>query len=281
VLLPAGPDGSHQVEQFGGSDKPKADSTEPDSDALATNSVSVFDERHPEAGWNDTSSVSRGALHHPRSHANTVLLPDGSMVTIGGGWGDKKGGGENGAPGQWSAAPFHLTTELWSPRSRTWRLGPPQREFRTYHSTALLLPDGRVVSAGDDYSGRFTGAEIERNFTQDSAEIFEPPYLFDGNRRAPRPKLASAPARLTWKESVRLRVKSARKGRPVTRAVLIAPSAVTHAVDMNQRYVPLRVTARKRRALTVRTPANSDIALPGYYLLFVLDRSGTPSTARA
>jgi Domain of unknown function (DUF1929) len=75
-------------------------------------------------------------------------------------------------------------------------------------------------------------------------------------------------------------VKSARKDRPVTRAVLIAPSAVTHAVDMNQRYVPLRVTARKRRALTVRTPANSDIALPGYYLLFVLDRSGTPSTAR-
>ena len=64
-------------------------------------------------------------------------------------------------PDQWAAAPFHLTTELWSPRSRTWRLGPPQREFRTYHSTAMLLPDGRVVSAGDDYSGRFTGAEAD------------------------------------------------------------------------------------------------------------------------
>jgi Galactose oxidase-like, Early set domain len=280
VMLPAGPDGSHQVEQLGGSDKPKADALEPDGDALATNGVSLFDERHPDNGWNDTTSISRGALHHPRSHANTVLLPDGSMVEVGGGWGDKKSGGENGAPNQWAAAPFHLTTELWSPRSRTWRLGPPQREFRTYHSTALLLPDGRVVSAGDDYSGRFTGAEAARNFTQDSAEIFEPPYLFDGNRKAPRPKLRRAPALLTWNQATRLRVKAARRDRPVTRAVLVAPSSVTHAVDMNQRYVPLRVKDRDAGTLSVRTPGDADIAPPGYYMLFVLDRSGTPSVAR-
>jgi hypothetical protein len=280
VLLPAGPDGSHQVEQLGGSDKPKADALEPPGDALATNSVSVFDERHPEAGWNDTASTRRGALHHPRSHANTVLLPDGSMVEVGGGWGDKKNGGENGAPGQWAAAPFHLTTELWNPRNRTWRLGPPQREFRTYHSTALLLPDGRVVSAGDDYSGRFTGAEAERNFTQDSAEIYEPPYLFDGNAKAPRPKLAGAPERLTLNKSVVLRVKAARRDRPVTRAVLVAPSAVTHAVDMNQRYVPLRIKRVAKGKLTARMPGDANIAPPGYYMLFVLDRSGTPSVAR-
>jgi hypothetical protein len=284
VLLPAGPDGSHEVEQFGGSDKPKADALVPPGDALATNSVSLFDERHPEAGWNDFTSVRRGALHHPRSHANTVLLPDGSMVEVGGGWGDKKNGGENGAPGQWAAAPFHLTTELWSPRSRTWRLGPPQREFRTYHSTAMLLPDGRVVSAGDDYSGRFTGAEAERNFTQDSAEIYEPPYLFDGNAKAPRPKLIRAPARLTLDDSTVLRVRTARRDRPVTRAVLVAPSATTHAVDMNQRYVPLRVKRAAKGAakgkLTVRMPGDADIAPPGYYMLFVLDRSGTPSVAR-
>jgi hypothetical protein len=280
VMLPGGPDGSHQVEQLGGSDKPKADAAEPDGDALATNSITLFDERNPDNGWNDTTSVSRGALRHPRSHANTVLLPDGSMVEVGGGWGDKKSGGENGAPNQWAAAPFHLTTELWSPRSRTWRLGPPQREYRTYHSTAMLLPDGRVVSAGDDYSGRFTGAEAARNFTQDSAEIFEPPYLFDGNRKAPRPKLRRAPALLTWNQSTRLRVKAARRDRPVTRAVLVAPSSVTHAVDMNQRYVPLRVRGRDKRTLSVRMPGDANIAPPGYYMLFVLDRSGTPSVAR-
>jgi hypothetical protein len=280
VLLPAGPDGSHRVEQLGGSDKPAADALVPAGDALATRSVSVFDERRPGAGWNDTASVRRGALNRPRSHANTVLLPDGSMVEIGGGWGDKKLGGENGAPGQWAAAPFHLTTELWSPRSKTWRLGPPQREFRAYHSTAMLLPDGRVVSAGDDYSGRFTGAQAALNFTQDSAEIYEPPYLFDGNRKAPRPKLTAAPARLKWNKVASLRVKPGRRGRPVTRAVLAAPSSTTHAVDMNQRYLPLRVIGRAGGRLIVRAPANRNIAPPGYYMLFALDHSGTPSVAR-
>jgi hypothetical protein len=280
VMLPAGPEGGHQVLQLGGSDKPKADAAEPDADALATNTATLFDERSPDNGWNDITSTRRGALHHPRSHANTVLLPDSSMVEVGGGWGDKKGGGENGAPNQWAAAPFHLTTELWSPRSRSWRLGPPQREFRTYHSTALLLPDGRVISAGDDYSGRFTGAEAARNFTQDSAEVYEPPYLFDGNRKAPRPKLRRAPATATWNQSVRLRVKAARKDRPVTRAVLMAPSSVTHAVDMNQRYVPLRVKRDRKGGFTARMPGDANIAPPGYYMLFVLDRSGTPSVAR-
>jgi len=280
VLVPAGPDGSHQVLQLGGSDKPKADAAEPDADALATNSVSLFDERRADQGWNDTSSVARGALNRPRSHANTVLLPDGSMVTVGGGWGDKKGATENAAPNQWAAAPFHLTSELWDPRSKRWRPGPPQREFRAYHSTAVLLPDGRVVSAGDDYSGRFSGAEVERNFTQDSAEIYEPPYLFDGNRAAPRPVLAGAPKRLKWNKTARLRVKPARKSRPVTRAVLVAPASTTHAVDMNQRYLPLRVTGTTGGKLTVRMPANANIAPPGYYMLFALDRSGTPSRAR-
>jgi Domain of unknown function (DUF1929) len=280
VLMPAGPEGSHEVRQFGGSDKPKADLVEPDADALATSTATSFDERKASSGWTELTSVRRGALNRPRSHANTVLLPDGSMVEIGGGWGDKKGGGENGAPGQWAATTFHLTTELWSPKSKRWRLGPPQREFRTYHSSAVLLPDGRVVSAGDDYSGRFTGADFQRNFVLDSAEFYEPPYLFDGNRKAPRPVLRSAPKRIGWDKRARLRVKPARRDRPVTRAVLMAPSATTHAVDMNQRYLPLRVVESARGSLTVWMPADGDIAPPGYYMLFAVDRSGTPSVAR-
>jgi hypothetical protein len=280
VLVPMGPDGSHQVVQFGGSDKPAADALEPPGDALATNSVALFDERRPRAGWSEIETVRAGALNRPRSHANTVLLPDGSMVTIGGGWGDKKNGGENGAPSQWAAADFHLTTELWEPKRNTWRLGPPQREYRTYHSTAVLLPDGRVVSAGDDYNGRFKGAQAARNFTEDSAEIYEPPYLFDGNRKARRPVLAKAPKRLSYDKRAHLRVKRAKKNRAVTKAVLVAPSATTHAVDMNQRYVPLRITGRGARTLEVRAPKNADIALPGYYMLFALDRAGTPSVAK-
>ena len=152
-------------------------------------------------------------MHQPRSHANTVLLPDGSMVTVGGGWGDKKLGGENGAPGQWAAAPFHMTTELWSPRSRTWRLGPPQREFRTYHSTALLLPDGRVVSAGDDYSGRFTGADARATSPRTAPRSMSRPICSTATASAPRPKLRGAPKRdRLEREAVRLRVNARAEG---------------------------------------------------------------------
>jgi len=60
----------------------------------------------------------------------------------------------------------------------------------------------------------------------------------------------------------------------------MAPSSVTHAVDMNQRYVPLRVKRDRKGGFTARMPGDANIAPPGYYMLFVLDRSGTPSVAR-
>jgi hypothetical protein len=271
VLVPGGPDGSHEVMQLGGSDKPAADSA--GVDPLAVDSATTFDERTP--GWHAT-----GALNVARSHANTVLLPDGSMATVGGGLGAMKTGAPNGSPGQYAAEAAQKQIELWDPVTRTWRLGPAQQEFRAYHSTALLLPDGRVLSAGDDYNGRFSGAEAGMNQRQDSAELYEPPYLFDGDAPAPRPLLTAAPPQISWGKTYDLAVTRAVDTRPVTRAVLVAPGAATHAVDMNQRFLPLAVTASSPASLTVRAPANGDIAPGGWYMLFVLDDTGTPSVAR-
>jgi Domain of unknown function (DUF1929) len=262
VLVPGGPAGSRQVLQIGGSDKPAADAA--GLDALATNSTIAFDER---AG---TWTAAR-PLNVARSHLNTVLLPDRSMVTVGGGLGARR------PDGQYAVTADHLRMELWNPATRRWRLGPAQREFRTYHSTALLLPDGRVVSAGDDFHGRFGDA---RDFVQDSAEIYEPAYLFDGNRRAPRPAIRRAPASITWGKAFDVRVRPGRRTRRINRAVLVAPSATTHAVDINQRVVPLRTKATGRKRIRVRAPRSRDVAPPGVYMLFVLDRTGTPSKAR-
>jgi hypothetical protein len=70
-------------------------------------------------------------------------------------------------------------------------------------------------------------------------------------------------------------------GRPASRAVLVAPAAVTHGVDMNQRHIELSVLGRvPRKGLNVRMPASPKIAPPGWYMLFVLDAAGTPSVAR-
>jgi hypothetical protein len=279
VLVPGGPGGSPEVMQIGGSDKPAAD--EAGIDALATDSVSVYDERDDGGGWRDSDSVATGSLNEARSHANTVLLPDGTMAAIGGGLGSVQAGGPNGSPGQYAAAAPQLQTELWDPATKTWALGAAQREYRAYHSTAVLLPDGRIVSAGDDYNGRFSGAEAAMNQRQDSAEIYEPPYLFDGVSPAPRPRITSAPSAVAWGKTYTLGVARADgTERAVTRAALLAPGAATHAVDMNQRYVPLEVTATSGDSITVKTPADANIAPGGWYMLFALDAEGTPSVAK-
>ncbi len=247
VLLPGGPEGSGRVLLSGGGATAKS---------RATRTTEGFDERRPEAGW-----VPQGSLRVQRGHHNTVLLPDGSMVTVGGGLG--YGTPSDGGPGGlWGAQPEHRHVELWDPATGRWRLGPEQIEKRAYHSTALLLPDGRVLSAGDDKNG---------GFDTDTGELYEPPYLF----RGPRPTIASAPTSIAWGERFVVGTPDAR----VARAVLVAPGATTHATDMSQRLVPLALTPAED-GVKLAAPRSPDIAPPGHYMLFLLDARGVPSVAR-
>jgi hypothetical protein len=271
VMVPGGTDGSHEVVQLGGSDRPA-------NDLIAVKSATLFDEREASPAWHTKNPGDQFALNVPRSHANTVLLPDGTMVEVGGGWGSKAvvDSGDNGAPGQWAAESAQLNVELWDPKTRMWRLGPAQREYRTYHSTAVLLPDGRVVSAGDDYNGAYPVGD-KANFTHDTAEIYEPPYLFDGDSPAARPAIKSAPQVILPGQSFDIGTDPSKPA--ATEAVLMGPGAATHAVDMSQRYVPLEVTDSGPGRLSVKAPPSYNVALPGYYMLFVLDAAGTPSVA--
>ena len=127
----------------------------------------------PAPGWQPAPSLNIG-----RAHANTVLLPDGSKLEVGGGL------GSSGTAGQYAYNDSQRQVELFDPATNSWRLGAAQAEGRAYHSTAVLLPDGRVISAGDNYNGATPG----RN-DHDTAEIYSPPYLFKGGgpRSAPRP----------------------------------------------------------------------------------------------
>ena len=132
VLMPGGPDGSTRVMQLGGS--PTLDG--PTERPLVT--TEIFDESNQGLGLQAPPPMQVGRAHH-----NTVLLPDGSMVTVGGGYGYRR-------RGQLGRRPGTQGGRARDPATGQWRLGPAQAENRAYHSTALLLPDGRVVSAGDD-----------------------------------------------------------------------------------------------------------------------------------
>ena len=247
VLVPGGTDGSTRVMQLGGSAPPTITSTTTD---IAVPTTEIFDDANPSAGWQADSSMQVGRGHH-----NTVLLPDGSMVTVGGGVGIRNGD-------QWEADAAQRQVELRDPATGAWRLGAAQAESRAYHSTALLLPDGRVVSAGDDVNG---------GTAKDTAEIYEPPYLFKGAR----PAITAAPRNVRFATSFNVGTPNTN----VTGAALVAPGATTHANDMNQRYIPLTV-AQRAGGVTLTAPANPDVATPGYYMLFLLNDRGVPSVAR-
>jgi hypothetical protein len=209
----------------------------------------VFDEANMAGGWQPAPP-----LNTARSHQNAVLTPDGGITVIGGGYGQVDGN-------TWASGPEHRVPEIRDPASGTWKLGPPQTLARSYHSTALLLPDGRILSAGDDVN----------NGSANTAELFSPGYLSNGAR----PTLTSAPAELGY--NVTFTIKS--PATDITRAVLMAPSAVTHAADMSQRFVELSIK-RKSTGYELVSPPGPSVAPPSYYMLFVLNSKGVPSTAK-
>ncbi|MDQ3676526.1 MAG: galactose oxidase early set domain-containing protein, partial [Actinomycetota bacterium] len=255
---------------------------------LGTKVVERLDASPAQRAWQPVNPHEQ--LREARYYLNNVLLPDGGMVVVGGGSGTDPD----------TIGNYYLTdpardelrqVELRRPGEQTWRLGAAQQEWRTYHSTASLLPDGRIFSAGDDYhEGPDPDQPVSDAERRDSAEIYWPPYLFNGDKCAPRPAIravgatappaaANAPwATLTYGEPFGIFSEHAKAG---MQAALVAPSAVTHSFDMNQRVVPLLITSRVTGGgLNVRTPANASIAPPGWYMLFVIDADGTPSISR-
>lgn len=202
------------------------------------------------AGWKEQPSLNTARAHH-----NTQLLPDGSAVTIGGGNGiDLRPGGA-----KLYAGPV-FTTEIRN-ADGTWRTVPGQAERRTYHSTTVLLPDGRVVSAGDDYTG------VRR-----PVEIYSPPYLYKGGR----PAIGQAPTAVTYGERFLV---STTDAAGVTRAVLMAPTSTTHSTDMGQREIVLPLEQAGAGQLRLTAPVNVGVAPRGYYMLYLVNARGVPSVA--
>ncbi len=212
-----------------------------------------------------TPAVSTTApMAFGRRQNNLTLLADGTALAT--------GGNSSGA----SLVDLNngvYAAELWNPATGQWKTLAAQQVTRQYHSTALLLPDGRVLSSG----GGICGTCDQVHYLAKNAEIFTPPYLYkkDGSGQlAPRPTVTAAPTTIDYATAFQIQTPDT-----ISKVGLMRLGAVTHSVDMDQRYVPLAFTA-SAGALTVTGPANANVAPPGPYMLFVVDSAGVPSVAK-
>lgn len=158
--------------------------------------------------------------------------------------------------------------ELWDPTTKTWTELASQEVERMYHSTALLLPDGRVITMGN---GQRQGLISQRN-----AEFLSPPYLFKG----PRPVIDSAPSTLDYGQAFAIMLSDTGPvGGDIGAVNMVKLGSVTHQFDQGQLFIPLDILGIDGNTVTVRAPDTPGEATPGYYMLFVLSDDGVPSVA--
>jgi hypothetical protein len=205
--------------------------------------------------WSSTDN-----MHYPRRHLNATILPDGQVLVTGG----TSAGGFNTLSGSIHAA------EVWNPKTGHWTLLASNAVDRAYHSVSLLLPDATVLhGASGDANVPLTTTPYPR---QSNHEIFRPPYLFKGAR----PTITSTSKTVNYGETFTVTTPNAAQ---ITQVRWIRLGSVTHAFDANQRANTLTF-ARGSGLVRVTTPANSRLAPPGHYLLFVLNRNGVPSAGK-
>jgi uncharacterized repeat protein (TIGR01451 family) len=217
----------------------------PDYVAVPSNANAwVMDTSLPSPTWRAVSPMA-----FPRTQHNLTMLPDGNVFCVGGSTNSNV----------YDSASTVKTAEMWSPATETFRSLAAMQEPRHYHSTSLLLPDGRVLVAG---GGRF-GPDFP------SAEIYSPPYLFKGAR----PVVTTAPGVIQYGSHFTVATPDVAR---IAKVTLMRLGSVTHAFDENQRYIELAFTPIPG-GLDLTAPASVNIAIPGYYMLFLVDTNGVPS----
>jgi hypothetical protein len=250
VLLPPAQD--QEVLTAGGGN---IDTTNPAVDTTDLIDLSSSDPTYtpgpllPQGTLSDGSTEPAG---EGKMYVSLVDLPNGKVLETGGGLIDRE-------------EPVYEAS-IYDPIANTFTEVASDPVPRTYHSSAFLLPDGRVMAVGNNPGDGSFDMRIS---------VYTPPYLYDGAR----PQITSvANTEWTYGSTQDITVDSADGA--VTSAELIRPAAVTHSSDPNQRFVDLPITVNADGSLGLNVTDNDNIAPPGYYMLFVENAAGVPSIAQ-
>jgi hypothetical protein len=248
VLLPPAQDQRAMI--IGGGPAGKADKT------YATDLTDIADLAAADPGYVDGPAMCLG-----RMHLNAVLLPDRTVFVSGG------------SLKQEDEPLARLQAELYDPAADAWRLMATAAVPRLYHSTALLLPDARVVAAGGNPEGGESVKYLPPDENEEMRlEVFSPPYLFRGQR----PVIDAAPDDCHYGDDITISTPQANDIKWVS---LVRNGVTTHSFDGDQRLVDLPVTARTGATVQAAVPQSPGLAPPGWYMLFLVDDDGVPSDA--
>lgn len=198
------------------------------------------------------------SMKYARQFANSVILPTGEVMVIGG----------NTSGLKFNDTGSILSPEIWNPVTGQWREATDMSVPRNYHSLALLLPDGRVWSGGGGLSGNSADHR--------DAQIYTPPMLFaaDGSA-AVRPSISQAPSYIGNGT-----VFSVQATPGVTKFSFIKMSSQTHSMNTDLRYLNLPFTETAPGIYSVTAHSNPYVMTPGYWMLFAIGENGAYSESK-
>jgi hypothetical protein len=215
--------------------------------SVATDRTAVVDLSGPDPRFTDAAPLDVGKMY-----VSAVILPDRTVFETGGA---QKNRGDDDS--------YTYSAQIYDPQTGTWTKAKDSTLPRGYHSSAVLLPDGRVVTFGNNPPDRSFDLRIE---------IYSPEYLTKG----PRPEITSVPTEMSYGGSYPM---ATTQSAPIRDVSLIRPMAVTHSVDANQRLVDVPFSVRDDGRLELSITGNPNLAPPGWYMLFATDETGVPSVA--
>ncbi len=227
--------------------------------APPTSTAEVIDLNQPRPAWRTVVPMAFG-----RRLFNLTLLADGTVLATSG----------TSSPGFNVGKRAVYAAERWNPKTEIWTTMTEMQLPRVYHSTALLLPDARVLVGGGGSPAAAWDPPAEGAFDdRRDFEIYSPPYLFKG----PRPIITAAPTEVRYGEAAEVDTVDTQRIAEVT---WIRLPSVTHGFDANQRISRLSFRRVSGSRLAVILPAVANVSPPGHYMMFLIDQSGIPSVSK-